>query len=549
MGWRINNTAIPEHVLERWQKFVNTIAAMAAAPSAMINRLDPPYLEVFRSNVGSENPFPSGTRMPLEGIYCESAARTQNRVQVTDARKSPQWADSPTAKAGIYAYLGYPLLWPDGNVFGTLCIVDTKEHCWGADTDDLLLTFKEAIETYLALTFAHESVKAADQAKSEFLANVSHEIRTPMTAILGFSEVLMEGKLDLGQRDAVATIKRNGEYLLELVNDILDMSKIEAGKMSVERIECSPCEILCEVVSLMQVRARSKGLGLDIEFATPVPVRIHSDPVRLRQILINLVGNAVKFTELGGVRLVVRLVEADTERPMLQFDVIDTGIGLSKLQIAKLFRPFSQVEDGASRQHGGTGLGLAISKRLAEKLGGSITVDSVPGKGSTFSASVATGPIEGVAMIGCPAEAQLPCGPQDAAGPYDELNCQVLLAEDGPDNQRLLNLFLTKAGAAVVVAENGRTACELALAALAEGKPFDVVLMDMQMPVMDGYEATGALRQAGYAGPIIALTANAMKADRDRCIEVGCNDYAAKPIDRRRLIALVAHYASEGARR
>jgi signal transduction histidine kinase/ActR/RegA family two-component response regulator len=546
MDFRINNTVIPDHVVERWQKFVDTVSVLASAPSAMINRLDPPYLEVFRSNVGPENPFPTGTRMPLAGIYCESAARRRQRVQVVDARTDREWADSPTAKAGICAYLGYPLLWPDGSVFGTLCIVDTKEHRWGEEIDSLLGSFKDAIETHLALAYANEVVKAADQAKSEFLANVSHEIRTPMTSILGFSDVLLESNLDEAQLDAVATIKRNGQYLIQLVNDILDLSKIEAGKLNVECVECSPCQILCEVTSLMQVRARTKRLTLDVELDTPIPRTIHSDPVRLRQILINLVGNAIKFTETGGVRLRISLVGADSAEPKMQFEVIDTGVGMNESQIAMLFRPFSQVDDSNSRKGAGTGLGLAISKRLAEKLGGDVTVESTPGKGSVFTFTVRTGPIDNVELVRCPAEARLPSNSGAQSIPsLASLDCRILLAEDGPDNQRLISFFLKKAGAGVVIADNGRAACDLALAAQTRGDPFDVILMDMQMPVMDGYDATVELRAAGYSYPIIALTAHAMKADRDRCLKAGCDDYTTKPVDRNRLIALVAQYARQ----
>ena len=512
----------------------------------MINRLDPPYLEVFRSNISPGNPFPTGTRMPLAGIYCELTARRRERVQVNDARKDPEWADSPTAKCGIYAYLGYPLLWPDGSVFGTLCLIDTKENPWGEHVDNLIGNFRDAIEMHLALAYANEAANAASQAKSEFLANMSHEIRTPMTAILGFAGILMESNLDPVQLDAVTTIRRNGEYLVQLVNDILDLSKVEAGKLKVEQIACSPCHILAEVASLMRVRAAGKGLLFEIERDGPMPRSIQSDPVRLRQILTNLADNAVKFTETGTVRLVVRLLGAGCDEPVMQFDVIDTGIGMTETQTARLFQPFSQADESTTRKHGGTGLGLAISKRLAEKLGGDITVKSTPGKGSVFSVTIRVGPLDGVELVNCPAEAESPAEAygQSTARPA-ALDCRILLAEDGPDNQRLLTFLLKKAGGEVVVADNGQTACELALAARDGGNPFDVILMDMQMPVMDGYVATATLRRADYPGPIIALTAHAMKEDRERCLNVGCDDYMAKPIDRDRLISLVARYAPQ----
>ncbi len=397
----------------------------------------------------------------------------------------------------------------------------------------------------LALEQLHEAAEAATHAKSEFLANMSHEIRTPMTAILGFSEILMGSVMDREQLDAAATIKRNGEHLIGIINDILDLSKIEAEKLEVECIQCSPCQVLSEVVSLMRVPANSKNLSLEIQYDGPIPRSIQSDPTRLRQILINLTGNAVKFTEIGKVRLVARLLDAESDDPKMQFEVVDSGIGMTEQQIAKLFKPFSQVDSSTTRKHGGTGLGLAISKRLAEKLGGDITVQSTPGEGSTFTLTVAAGPPDGVKLLDKRTEAQVSSDPDKTpSAPKTKLDCRVLLAEDGPDNQRLIAFLLKKVGAEVVLADDGQIAYDLALAARDEGTPFDVILMDMQMPVMDGYDATGKLRKAGYTGPIIALTAHAMSTDRDKCLNAGCDDYLAKPIDHKKLIPLVAEYTS-----
>ncbi len=229
----------------------------------------------------------------------------------------------------------------------------------------------------------------------------------------------------------------------------------------------------------------------------------------------------------------------------MQLEVVDSGIGMTEEQIAGLFKPFSQVDSSTTRKHGGTGLGLAISKRLAEKLGGDISVASAAGEGSTFTVTVATGPLDGVKLIDKPTEAQFPID-SDAkpAASRAQLDCRVLLAEDGPDHQRLIAFLLKKAGAEVVVADNGQIACDLALAARDERASFDVILMDMQMPVMGGYEATGKLREAGHTGPIIALTAHAMSTDRAKCLDAGCDDYATKPIDHKKLVSMVAEYAS-----
>jgi len=396
-----------------------------------------------------------------------------------------------------------------------------------------------------AMEELYQAAEAASRAKSEFLANMSHEIRTPMTAILGFSDVLLGSATDRERLDAVTTIKQNGKHLIGIINDILDLSKIEAGKLEVERIQHSPCQIVSEVVSLMRVRANAKNLPLDVEYDGPIPQAIQSDPTRLRQILINLIGNAIKFTEVGKVRLVARLLDAESDEPKMQFEVVDSGIGMTEEQIARLFKPFHQADSSTTRKFGGTGLGLTISKRLAEKLGGDIAVTSTPGEGSTFTVTVGTGPLDGVKLLDNPVEAQVSTEPdKKPTAPKTKLDCRVLLAEDGPDNQRLIAFLLKKAGADVTLAENGQIAHDLALAARDQRTPFDVILMDMQMPVMDGYDATGRLREAGYAGPIIALTAHAMSTDRDKCLNAGCDDYLAKPINHRKLISVVTEYAS-----
>ena len=404
-----------------------------------------------------------------------------------------------------------------------------------------------------------EFAESATRAKSEFLANMSHEIRTPMTAILGYVNILA-GQLETPEHvEALGIIRRNGDHLLAVINDILDLSKIEAGKLQIERNSCSPAAVAADVISLMRPRAKEKGLGLKLEFAGPAPETVSTDAIRLRQILLNLLGNAVKFTEAGGVRLIVRMA-AGHHVPVvggagqrLVYEVVDTGIGMTPAQVEGLFQPFHQAETSTARRFGGTGLGLAIAKRLAEMLGGEIEVASHPGQGSTFTLSIDPGPLEGVAMLARATEAlATPAARPAAQNPLPRLNCRILLAEDGDDNQRIISFLLTKAGAEVTAVNNGRKALEMALAGHrgTRGKlgqrwddaivPFNVILMDMQMPEMDGYEATHRLREEGYTGPIIALTAHAMADDRQKCLNAGCDDYATKPIDRATLIGAIA---------
>jgi len=414
----------------------------------------------------------------------------------------------------------------------------------------------DLVEANRRLQEAIEAARSASRSKSEFLANMSHEIRTPMTAILGFIDVLeetvsaLEGQARASALDCIRTVRRNGRHLLQIINDILDLSKIEAGKLEVESVRCHPAQLVADVCALMRPRAEEKGLSLEVQWEGAIPEAICSDPTRLRQILINLVGNAVKFTETGSVRVCVRYLPAPdgadgAARPTMQFEVIDTGIGMTPEQCARLFEPFEQGDTSTTRRFGGTGLGLAISRRLAERLGGTIEVFSTPGAGSTLRLTVAAAPAEGAGMTEPPParetspEAEPPAGSEEA-GRLER--CRILLAEDAVDNRKLISHFLRRAGAALDMAENGQEAVRMATEAAAAGRAYDAVLMDMQMPVMDGYEATRRLRAAGYRGAIIALTANAMAGDHLRCTEAGCDAYATKPIRRDLLIELILRH-------
>ena len=402
-------------------------------------------------------------------------------------------------------------------------------------------------QTEVARTKANEATSAT-RAKSEFLANMSHEIRTPMTAILGFADILIDNVVEKENRKSARTIKENGEYLLVLINDILDLSKIESGKLDIERIESSPHQILADVVSLMTVRAKAKGLSLALQFNGPIPETISVDPNRLRQILINVVGNAIKFTETGAVRIDACLMTSSDDGTKLRFNVTDTGIGIASENIEGIFKPFTQADGSTTRRFGGTGLGLSISRRLVELLGGKFSVSSTVGEGSTFSFTISTGPLDSVRLLHAmpdPAESTTTEKISTETG-GSIIGNRVLLAEDGPVNQRLISFILRKAGAEVIVAGNGQHAVDLVNAARLDGCPFDVILMDMQMPVMDGYAATRQLRAEGYTLPIVALTAHAMSTDRAKCLEAGCDDYATKPVDKGRLIDTVARHSRRG---
>jgi len=413
---------------------------------------------------------------------------------------------------------------------------------------------KETVQALRARTAELEKLREiaerASRAKSEFLANMSHEIRTPMTAILGFADLLGEEErrtLPPTQRqEAIRTIRRNGIHLLSIINDILDLSKIEAGRMPVERIPVPLPELLEEVRSFLAPRAAAKEIFLELEYRSAVPATIQIDPIRLRQILLNLIGNSIKFTEQGGVTIEV---SHHSGREQLRIEVTDTGIGMTPEQCARIFDAFSQADNSTTRRYGGTGLGLRISSRLAEMLGGGISVESEKGRGSTFTVVVGTGRTEGVRRVqprpGCseavshdsyestPTTGVDSTPTEGASGPRLG-GVRILLAEDGPDNQKLIRFHLEREGAEVTVVDDGTAAVQRLTGADAD---FDLVLMDMQMPVLDGYEATRQLRRQGCDLPVIAITAHAMTGDRERCIEAGCDDYLSKPIEKSVLVA------------
>ena len=394
------------------------------------------------------------------------------------------------------------------------------------------------------LRLAIDEAQRANHTKSKFLANISHEIRTPLNGILGFADLLVRGGARISPEEHdeyLQTIHSSGRHLLALINDVLDLSKIEAGQLQVESIPCAPQEIIAETVSSFRAAAAGKSISLDFRCDAPFAASIRTDPHRLKQLLLNLIGNAVKFTDQGCV-LVVAHINHHAPRPELVVEVRDTGVGIPQDKLEAVFQPFVQADDSVTRRFGGTGLGLSISRKIALALGGDLTVSSTVGRGSTFTARIVA---EDAIVEVKPAIAAAPAPP--AAAPparktfpqtQELAGLNVLVVDDGDTNRKLIRLLLERSGARVQQAENGQIAIDLA-----ERTPFDLIFMDMQMPVMDGYTATRVLRERGFTAPIIALTAHAMKGSREQCELAGCSGYLSKPINPDQLFQALAEQA------
>jgi signal transduction histidine kinase/CheY-like chemotaxis protein len=525
--------------------FVNL--AIGAAHLAIIGSLRFQTKVSFTGNLAAA--------MPLTGVLLNYIR------QGTLLGEASQWAIATPIMAIAYAGRFAGVLW--GLV--TVCVVVMVDFVARPEAVQVVPDSFTAASTLIVLSFLgmimfvydwksdraleeveHYRRRAEDSASFQrrFLANMSHEIRTPLTAILGFAEEILVGgdltRIPRDRLDAIDAIRRNGQHLAAIVDDILDLSKIEAGALVIERVDYSPLAIAEEVVSSLGPRARAKGLVLGLQPDGAVPALLSGDPTRVRQVLFNLVGNALKFTQAGQIQIRVGMSETDG---LLEYAVADTGIGMSAEQLQRIFEPFTQGDASTTRNFGGTGLGLTICRRLATLMEGELEVESSPGGGSTFRFCVPVVPAQGIPQGSG-------TGVQQAEELHEgRLQGRILLAEDSVDNQRLVCRILEREGAQVEVVGDGHQALMRALEEHRNGEPYDLILMDLQMPVLDGFEATRSLRKAGYPGPIIALTANALAHDRAEALGGGCDDYLTKPIQRRELVARVARCLSDSKTR
>ena len=389
----------------------------------------------------------------------------------------------------------------------------------------LVSVYRDMSRRERELALAKQAADAANEAKSRFLANMSHEIRTPLNAVLGLNALMLEDALSPQQRERALLMQSSGQLLLALINDILDLSRIDAGRLDLQAVPFAPGPLAAEVVALLSERARAQGLWLDLVVAPSVPEEVRADAMRVRQILLNLVGNALKFTDRGGVTVRVDFLPSPG---LLQLEVEDSGIGIAAADIERLFERFTQADPSTTRRHGGSGLGLSITKEIVRQMGGTIEVRSVPGQGSCFTA-----------RIRCELESPSAAQPRsEAPAPPQSRPLHLLVAEDHPVNQLLIRAMLERRGHVVVIAEDG----DAAVSEVRKGH-FDLVLMDMQMPRMDGVAATRHIRAMASAEssvPIVAMTANAREEDRRICLDAGMDAFLTKPIDPDALDAIIA---------
>jgi two-component system CheB/CheR fusion protein len=394
----------------------------------------------------------------------------------------------------------------------------------------------------MELEAARQTAEAASQVKSEFLANMSHEIRSPLTAVLGYSDLILVETDRKKARDFAVKIKQNGQYLLEIVDDVLDLSRAEANKLILREERFSPQRLMADLCSVMRMRAREKGIDLSLCAEGEIPETIEGDPIRLRQILLNLIGNAVKFTSQGQIVVTMRLENPGNGEYMLAFEVHDTGIGIAPGDLERMFEPFEQAETSSSRRYQGAGLGLTISKHLSEMLGGTITVRSELGRGSVFTVRLPTGSLHDIRRVSLDPNLLITVHTTWPAETQYQLNARVLIVDDIEDVRVLLEQILCGAGASVKTAADAEQALQCVAQAEESGDAFDLILMDIMLPGMDGVEAVRRLRAGGFRRPIVALTAAARESDRQRCLQAGCNDYFCKPIEDEHLLAMVDNY-------
>ncbi|MDH5545768.1 MAG: ATP-binding protein [Gammaproteobacteria bacterium] len=499
--------------------------------------------EFLNTIVMSDLPARRGVVLPLDKTFCNVTFASPDTICFHDVDNS-EFRDHPAVEfLGMKVYIGCSIN-VHGKKFGTVNFSNRKplEKPFTEEDKELVRLIANWVSIMMErhldaeeLREAKESAELANIAKSAFLANTSHEIRTPLTAIIGFAEMALDDEHSVEQMaSSLEVIRNSGKHLLNLLNDILDFSKIEAGELDISEENVDVMQMLEEVNAIVGGQAQRKRLDLGFEAIFPIPAIIRSDALRLKQILINVINNAIKFTDEGGIKV---LAKYDRDKKQFDIAVSDTGIGLTQEQQGRIFQPFKQADSSTTRKYGGTGLGLSLSRRIAHLLNGDLTVESTPGKGSTFTLSLGLGEIPEIDMLQSKnSKGEANKNKTDAAQ-LPQLKGKVLLVDDIDLNQALIQRYLEKMGLSVTIAANGAEAVEIA-----SKSNFDLILMDMQMPVLSGVDAVKQLRGRGYEHPIVMLTANATLEDRTQCEEAGSDGFLTKPIVKGELYQVSAHF-------
>jgi two-component system, sensor histidine kinase len=522
---------------ETFDRVSRLAARLLNVPVSVLSLLDD-HRQFFKSSVGLTGARAQERGTPLEHSFCKYVVSSGESLVVENAMNHPLVSANPAAVDGtIGSYLGYPIRDTDDNILGSFCVMDAKPRSWSQQDMETLKDLSELVMTEIALrqrnitlqkstALSEELARVANtatRAKAEFLANMSHEIRTPMNAVIGMTELLQQSPLNTEQQEFVQTIRTSGESLLALINDILDFSKIESGQLEFENLPFCLKSCLQSAISLNVQNAAKNAITLKVDIDESLPNHIFGDRIRLRQILINLISNAVKFTQDGEVTISASMQDnLGSTDPKLLISVRDTGIGIPNDRIDRLFRAFTQIDASINRKYGGTGLGLAICHRLVTLMGGRIWVSSELTHGSNFQFEI---PLHAAPE---PPASESPVTSEKSLARVEPANLRILLAEDNPVNQRVASLLLKKLGYSCRIASDGMEVLD----ALSHHS-FDILFLDIQMPKLDGIQTAQRINHEfnPHNRPwIIAMTAHAMQGDREKYLKAGMDDYISKPI-------------------